>query len=146
MRSRALLIGLLLSLACAPTPGVELRDLDADARLVARLASTDVFRLEFTHSMYGGWVREAYHLAGARLRRTSVTAQRAGAAEYYALYGNLRRNGEEWIVEVPPLDLERLRVRVDATGQPALVSGAERLELLSVVPDGHVVEVRVARP
>jgi hypothetical protein len=144
---RGLLVALVLLTACAPAPKVlEIRDLDAGEQVVRRLPLRDGgFRLEFTHSMYGGWVSEAY-LASRQLTRTGVRTQHAGAAEYYALYGNLRRLDGGWVVDVIPLQLSRLPVRVDQTGRPALILGGQRVELLELVRDGHLAELRVAEP
>jgi hypothetical protein len=144
---RGLLVALVLLTACAPAPKVlEIRDLDAGGPVIRRLAlGNGEFRLEFTHSMYGGWVSETY-LTSRELTRTGVRTQNPGAAEYYALYGNLRRLEGEWVVDVAPLQLARLPVRVDRTGRPALILAGQRVELLELVPDGHLAELRVSEP
>jgi hypothetical protein len=114
------------------------RDLDDGGRLVGHLPGA-AFTLRFDHSMYGGWVAERYEPSGRRLRRTTVRTENGAAAEYYAFYGQFRHDGDGWVVDAPPLELDRLPIRVDATGRPR-VGGRE---LLGLVPDGHLVELRV---
>jgi hypothetical protein len=114
------------------------------------LDDTRAFTLSFTHSMYGGSVAETYEVlwdqsladSTLQLSRTTVRTQNGAAAEYYARYGNFVRDGDSWRVDAPHLTLPYVRMRVDGTGQPELVSGRERLALLSLVPDGSLVEIR----
>jgi hypothetical protein len=109
------------------------------------LDASHEFTLSFTHSMYGGTVAETYEVLWdptPQLRRTAVRTQHGGAAEYYARYGNFFQDGNGWIVDVPPLTLPSLQMRVDSIGQPELESHPGRLALLSLVPDGSLVEIR----
>jgi hypothetical protein len=116
------------------------RDLDDGGRLVGRLPPS-AFTLRFDHSMYGGWVAERYQPVAGRLRRTTVRTENGAAAEYYARYGEFRPDGDGWVVDAAPLELDALPLRVDATGRPRV----GQLELLALVPDGHLVELRVGR-
>jgi hypothetical protein len=125
------------------------RDLDDGGRLVGRLdlGQSGTFTLAFTHSMYGGSVAETYRVVlppAPHLERTTVRTEHGGAAEYYARYGNLYQVDGGWVVETPPLLLERLPLRVDQVGQPLLLTDSQQLSLLSVVPSGHLVELRPA--
>jgi hypothetical protein len=141
-------IATLALLAPSPAePTVEVRDLDDGGRLVGTLdlGASGGFTLRFTHSMYGGSVDETYRVVpppGPRLERTTVRTEHGGAAEYYARYGNMYQVAGGWIVESPPMRLERLPLRVDQVGQPLLVTDTEVVSLLSLVPDGHLVELR----
>lgn len=143
------LLALALALGTPVRSTVELRDLDDGGRLVATLALPDsVFLLRFTHSISGGTVEERYRVVAAptpQLERGRVWTETGGAAEYYARYGGFRPDGAGWLVETPPLRLERLWLRVDRVGRPELWTGSQRLPLWRLVPDGHLVAV-AARP
>jgi hypothetical protein len=141
-------LGLLLACAAPDEPALEVRILDQDGSRVVGAMPLDAsreFTLSFTHSMYGGTVTETYEVLWdptPQLRRTAVRTQHGGAAEYYARYGNFFQDGDGWIVDVPPLTLPSLQMRVDSIGQPELDSRRDRLALLSLVPDGSLVEIR----
>jgi hypothetical protein len=134
--------------APAATPAfLELRDLDEPTRPAVRLplGHSGAFALAFSHSMYGGRVTEEYRLAGGappRLLRTAIRTENAGAAEYYARYGEFAPEGAGWRVAAPPLSLADLVLRVDRTGRPALRTGAATLPLLDLVADGHRLRLR----
>jgi hypothetical protein len=141
-----------LLLACAPAreTSLEIRDLDDGHRVVARLVipRDTTFDLEFTHSMYGGWVSERYQLTADQspaLMRTTIRTQNGGAAEYYARYGNFRETDSQWQVDVLPLQLTQLIVRIDGVGRPRVRLPDREIELLALVPSGHRVELRGAR-
>jgi hypothetical protein len=97
--------------------------------------------------MYGGSVAETYLALWdpvPGLRRIAVWTENGAAAEYYARYGNFVQESDGWVVDTPPLTLASLHLRVDGTGRPELASGGERVALLSLVPDGSLVEIRPA--
>lgn len=93
------------------------------------------FTLAFDHSMYGGEVRERFVAVAGRaiVRRVETTTANEAAAEYYAYDAPVVADGARFRVEVPPLDLPELVVRVDRVGGHRLLIGAERLELLPLV-------------
>ncbi len=143
----ALAVGITLGSTASRQPAVEVRDLDDGGRVVGRvvLDPPGSFVLTFTHSMYGGSVAEAYRVVDGmppRLERGAVRTETGGAAEYYALYGNTYRDGDTWVVEVPPLALPRLAVRVDQIGRPAIETDRRTVSLLGLVPEGHRAELR----
>ena len=129
------------------SPAIEIRDLDDDGRLVRTISLDEAatFQLVFTHSMYGGAVSETYHVvqrSAVHLERSTVRTATGGAAEYYALYGNMRQDADGWVVEVPRLALARLLVRAEPTGSPFLRVGARELPLFDLLPRGHLAELR----
>jgi hypothetical protein len=139
--------GLLASPCAAHAPSLAIRDLDDGGRIIHALSlgSSERFILRFTHSMYGGAVLETYAIAGnpgPTLERSIIRTDSGGAAEYYAYYGNFRRDGRGWIVEAPPLRLSSVMIRVDLTGDPAIHLDDQVVRLLDLVPDGHLVELR----
>jgi hypothetical protein len=88
-----------------------LRHRDDDAIVFCRHLATDrTFRFVFTHSMFGGDVVESYRInTDLTLTRSTVTADTAGAADYYGLYGEAVRNDGQYALLVPPLVVQELR-------------------------------------
>lgn len=143
------LLGIVAASGGRQSPALDVRDPDGGGRLLAtiELGEPARFTLLFTHSMYGGDVAETYQLvrsgpAAPSLLRSTVRTAAGGAADYYARYGNVRRDGAGWIVEASPLALPRLRLVVDRVGAPRLQVGEREVPLLSIVGDGQIVELR----
>lgn len=101
--------------------------------------------LVFTHSMYGGDVRETYVAAGDRLRRTSIITGNAAAAEYYATDGLISRTDDGYLLLLPEQTFDHLIFRIDDIGKHRLLidgelftltdgSGRSRQARLDVVP------------
>lgn len=132
------------------TVALQVRDADEGGRVVqtVRIGEGEPFRIRFTHSMYGGSVWETYRIVagvdGLMLERLGVRTERGGAAEYYALYGNMRQDAGGWVVDVPPLLLPRLPLRVDRVGAPDLEADGGTLRLLSALPEGHLALIEPA--
>lgn len=118
-------IGLMLA-ASLLQPVTWLRVTTDDGTLVAcgRANGGTPITLEFTHSMFGGFVRELYHLGpDGLLERQRMVTENAAAAEYYATDGRIRHIPEGYEVLAPPFVTDRLVVRVDARGQHRLTIG-----------------------
>jgi|GEM_PF-1715670 len=130
-------------LGVRPAPAVEVRT--ADGRVLAQwpLVEGQVLALTFTHSMYGGDVREVYRVDAQRgLTLVEVTAQQA-ALDYYALpvstgMGEYRTAS----VERP---LGAIWVRADRIGRHRLAYGGQQLSLFEAAGDGVAVCVGVAQ-
>jgi hypothetical protein len=129
MRAPLVIIVALLGLTL---PGVALQpDLaltattDGGAWLAcARVAPGDELTLAFTHSMYGGDVRETYRVADdGRLVRERMVTDNAAAAEYYAWDGRVARTDGGYEVIGPAFATDDLVVRVDARGDHRLTAG-----------------------
>lgn len=146
------LVALALLVACpfaaaspAPHPILVASEPDTGRVIFRRPLAADGFTLAFDHSMYGGEVRERFVPAGGpgrgSLRRVETTTANAAAAEYYAYDAPVVRQGERFRVDVPPLELPDLVVRVDWVGKPRLLIGGERLDLVPVVGDGRPVRL-----
>jgi hypothetical protein len=100
------------------------------------LASGERFGLAYTHSMYGGEVREEYVATGdGRLRRLAMTTANAAAAEYYAHTADVVRDGERFRVDLPAAEFAALVVRVDRIGAPRLVHGDGGVDLVAIAGD-----------
>ena len=138
-----LTVGMLLS---SPTEAITATDLTTGREILCRpLAPGSRLTLAFTHSMYGGEVREDYVTADGRLRRVAMTTANAAAAEYYAHTADVIREGERFRVDVPGQDFTELVVRVDRIGAPRLLLDDRTIDLLAAAGDGHRVRLG-ARP
>lgn len=136
-----------LPFLAAPTLALVATDGD-DGRVILcqPVREGDRFVLSYTHSMYGGEVREEYAATGdGQLRRLSMTTANAAAADYYAYTATVVREGERFRVEVPPASFRELVVRVDRVGQPRLAIGGDTLSLFAAMGDDHRVRLAIER-
>ena len=120
---RAIALAALLAVAPAaalPSPKIVATDLDTGVVVLCRPALEDL-TLAYTHSMYGGEVREVF-VGGddGRLRRLEMTTANAAAAEYYAYDGRVLLDADGFRVVVAPLTLDTLPVVLDRVGQHRL--------------------------
>lgn len=112
--------------------------------LCQHISAGDHLSLSFTNSIYGGEVREDYEITDqGRLRRTRMTTERAAAADYYAYTVNVIPEGDRYRIDVPPVELTVLVVRVDQIGQHSLTIGAHQTDLLALTGDRHQVRIAV---
>jgi len=103
----------------------------------------EAFTLSFTHSMFGGDVRETYSITSdARLQRQEITTANLAAAEYYAYTAGVSRAGARYRLDLPVAMFDRLNVLVDAAGQHRLSSGSKSFDLLVATGNGHQVELQ----
>ncbi len=114
----------------------------------ARAVRNSTITLTFTHSMYGGDVIETFQPTGAgTLLRTSILADQAAAAEYYAWDGQVEPIGERFEVVVPDQEFAALPVRVDQIGAHRLTIDGWRVDLATMVDGSEGVRLAlVTRP
>lgn len=134
------LAGVILALlgiaALSAQPSLVLRATTGEGIVLAceQVAPGTTVDLTFTHSMYGGFVRETYRVTpDGRLGRERIVTERAAAAEYYATDGRTRRVDDGHEVIAPPFTTEALVIRVDARGDHRLVVGATTWHLAGVL-------------
>lgn len=85
------------------------------------LSPGDTVTLSFTHSMYGGFVRETYALDDdGRLDRQRIVTEHAASAEYYATDGRVRQAPDGYEVIAGPFATDELVIRVDGIGNHRL--------------------------
>lgn len=113
--------------------------------ILCRPFPADGVILVYTHSMYGGDVRERFVPAGRSLRRVEMTTANAAAAEYYATTVEVTRVGERYRVEAPPAEYDEIVVRVDGVGQHRLIVGEETFDLLALTGQAHRIRLNVVR-
>ena len=135
-----LLAGMLLA---APAPALTITDLTSGQDLLCRpLSGGARATLVFTHSMYGGEVREEFAAApDGHLRRIAVTTANAAAAEYYAYTAAVVRDGDRFRVAIPAAVFAEIVVRVDRIGDHRLRVGGEDVDLVAVAGDRHAVRL-----
>ena len=115
-----------------PAADVTLRDGES-GRLFAcwSLPPGTPFQLAYTHSMYGGDVRETFLVtAGSELRRVDFRAERAAAADYYAATASVWPVDGWHRVDVAPASFPELAIRVDAVGAPRIIANGLESPLL----------------
>lgn len=150
MRAPLVVITAVLALAL---PGIALQPAltltattDGGARLAcARVSPGDALTLAFTHSMYGGDVRETYRVDDGRLARKRMVTDNAAAAEYYAWDGRVTRTDEGYEVIGPAFVTDDLVIRVDARGDHRLTAGGRTWRLADAVPGPTQVRIAVTR-
>jgi hypothetical protein len=106
---------------------------DGTALACRRVGRDRAVTLVFTHSMYGGEVRETWRVDGGALVRERIVAERAAAAEYYATTGETRAIAGGHEVLAPPLRVDALPFRIDQVGAHRLRIGEEEIALAETV-------------
>lgn len=128
------LIGFLLQ----PVTVLRVATGDDDAMLgCRRMDSASTVTLVFTHSMYGGEVREMWRANGSTLVRAGFETDNAAAAEYYAYDGRVERTDSGFSVIAPPVTTSALTIRVDQVGDHRVRFDTEEISLADKV-DGSV--------
>lgn len=145
---KRLLIPLVLLVAplasvLASAPAVVVRDADTGhAFLCGPAPGGQDLTLTFSHSMYGGLVEETFEVDGDDLVRTGVRAERAAAAEYYGMYGDVLADAGWFRVIVTPLPIRDLRFVADEIGHHEIRIGSKGWRTGDSPPPLHV-SVRV---
>jgi hypothetical protein len=120
--------------------------LDTGDRVVlCRPFPDDGVTLIYTHSMYGGDVRERFVPDGRSLRRVEMTTANPAAAEYYAMTVSVTEVDGRYRVDASPASYDEVVVRVDDVGHHRLVVGDETFDLLAVTGQAHRVRLDVVR-
>lgn len=116
-----------------PVQSVAVKTSDGNALVCRRVNRGTAVTLVFTHSMYGGEVRETWRADGNMLVRDRIVAERAAAAEYYATDGRTQRVDGGYEVIVAPLQASELPFRIDQIGNHRLRIDDEEIALTSEV-------------
>jgi hypothetical protein len=125
MTRLARLAALVLAMVAAgtlaqPVQVLTVHTIDGDSLACRRVGRGDTVTLVFTHSMYGGEVRETWRVDGDTLARERIVTDNAAAAEYYATDGAVRRVSGGYEVISPPLRADALPFRIDEIGDHRL--------------------------
>lgn len=120
----------MLGIALSPRQLIAVTTEDAEPLVCRPIGRNTPVTLVFTHSMYGGDVRETFVPAmGERLRRTSIVTDNAAAAEYYATDGRITRTDEGYLLLVPETTFDDLVFRINGIGQHRLLIGDDTIAL-----------------
>ena len=104
----------------------------------------DTVQLQFTHSMFGGYVREQWQvLPNGDLGRVRFVTENAAAAEYYATDGTSYKAGDGYVVPGEPLRQPALVVRVNGRGDHYLTVGDTSVNLARLLPESTQVRIAV---
>ncbi len=104
----------------------------------------DTVQLQFTHSMFGGYVREQWRATpGNDLQRVRIVTENAAAAEYYATDGTSYRADDGYVVPGGPLQQPALLVRVNQRGNHHLSVNGATVHLAGLLPGSTQVRIAV---
>ena len=149
MRRAALLIGVLLivmapALLAPSARSVQVRTETGVLVWCAAVDTDDVMQLQFTHSMFGGYVREQWRITpDRRLERVRIVTENAAAAEYYATDGSSYLATDGYVVPGDPMVRSRLVVRVNSRGNHVLSVGGNTAHLADLLPTSTQVHISV---
>lgn len=151
---KPLVLIILCGLGVASLPAISLQP-DMSVRVTTGegdiVACTEVMpgtpvSLEFTHSMFGGFVREHYRATSdGRLARERFVTENAAAAEYYGTDGRIRETREGYEVLAGTFVTDDLVVRVDQRGDHWLTIGDARMHLADRLPGSTQVHIQITR-
>lgn len=104
----------------------------------------DVVQLQFTHSMFGGYVREQWEITPhGELNRVRFVTENAAAAEYYATDGASYEADDGFVVPGDPLQRSDLIVRVNNRGNHVLTVNDEEWPLAEMIQESTQVRIDV---
>lgn len=104
----------------------------------------DTVQLQFTHSMFGGYVREQWYATAAnQLQRERFVTENAAAAEYYATDGTSYRADDGFVVPSDPLLESELIVRANSRGNHVVTVNGDAVHLADVLPQSTQVRISV---
>ena len=106
--------------------------------------SHDSMQLQFTHSMFGGFVREEWQVTpNNQLQRNRFVTENAAAAEYYATDGTSYLADDGYVVPGPPLQQSELVIRVNNRGNHVLTVGTHTVYLAEELTESTQVRIEV---
>lgn len=119
---------------------------DGQAVVCARVSPDALITLTFTHSMFGGDVREMYRVdADGVLIRERVVTDNAAAAEYYATDGRTEQRADGYEVISAPFSTSDLVIRVDQRGNHQLTIGQTTWNLADTLSEPTQVRITTDR-
>lgn len=149
MRNTWLLIGVLVAAMVAPMltagqVGVTITTGTGDVVRCIPVFVGDEITLQFTHSMFGGYVRETWRVTPEhQLERVRFVTENAAAAEYYATEVTSFRVRDGWEVPLEALSQPELVVRVNQRGRHQLDINGTTVPLAELLPESTQVRITV---
>ena len=109
----AILASLMLVMALLqPVSLLRVETGDGELVICARVDADTPVTLTFTHSMFGGFVRETYTVDDERLVRQQIVTENAAAAEYYATDGRVASVPDGYEVLAGPFSTDETNWRM----------------------------------
>jgi len=148
MRTAVFLGAILLLMApmllASPTQSLQVHTDSGALVWCTAVSSNDTVQLQFTHSMFGGYVREQWRVTpGGELQRVRFVTENAAAAEYYATDGTSYQATDGYVVPGEPLQQSVLVVRVNQRGNHYLSVGDTSVHLAGLVSQSTQVRIAV---
>lgn len=123
---------------------LESRSEDGRVASCIRVSAGDEFTLEFTHSMFGGYVRETWRVTpNGELERIRFVTENPAAAEYYATEVTSTEVADGWEVPLEPFTQQSLVVRVNQRGKHQLHLQGTTAPLHLLIPGSNQVHIKV---
>ena len=143
----ALLIMILLMvpvLISSPQQILQARGESGEVIACAVVNDGDVVQLQFTHSMFGGYVRERWQVTpDGRLNRVRFVTENAAAAEYYATDGSSYEADDGFVVPGDPLQQPELVIRVNNRGNHILTVNDAEWHLAEITQGSTQVRISI---
>lgn len=141
-----LLVIMIPTLTTTGSSSLQVRTANGEERwCVDANAGTEV-QVQFTHSMYGGFVREAWRITpDYQLERVRFVTENAAAAEYYAADGSSYKSDDGYVVPGSPLQESELVIRVNNRGNHQLKVGDVHIDMAGGLQESTQVRITVQR-
>lgn len=140
----AMLVLMVPFLLASPARSVQVHTDDGRPVWCGEVASGDVVQLQFTHSMFAGYVRERWQVTpDGQFRRDRFVTENAAAAEYYATDGSSYRADDGFVVPGDVLVQPELVIRVDQRGNHYLTVNDETIHLAGLLPQSTRVWIMI---
>lgn len=125
-----LLVIMIPALVTTGSSSLHVRTADGEGLWCVDANTGTEVQLQFTHSMYGGFVRETWRITpDSQLERLSFVTQNAAAAEYYAADGSSYRSDNVYVVPGSSLQRAELVIRVNDRGNHQLTVGGVQIDM-----------------
>lgn len=138
----AMLVVMVPFLLASPTRSVQVQTGSGELVWCGEVASGEIVQVHFTHSMFGGYVRERWLVTpNDTFRRDRFVTENAAAAEYYATDGTSYRADDGYVVPGDALVQSELVIRVDQRGNHYLTVDDETVHLAGLLPQSTQVRI-----
>lgn len=139
-----LLVVMVPTLLASSSQSLHVRTATGDVVWCSPVNQNDVVQVQFTHSMFGGYVREQWNITpNNQLQRARFLTENAAAAEYYATDGTSFRADDGFVVPGDPLVQSELTVRVNNRGDHVLSVGGQSVRLADQLPQNTQVRITI---
>ena len=139
-----LLVVMVPSMLASPGTSLQVHTAEGTRIWCQSVHPHDTVQLQFTHSMFGGYVREDWRVTpDNNLARSRFVTENAAAAEYYATDGTSYKAADGYVVPGGPLKESELVIRVDSRGNHVLTTGDRSIHLAGELQQSTQVRVRI---